>query len=118
MKASCYKNRMRKRSYVTLSRLCRNEPGKEKSYVAPNLIFPSFIPYFVLRARSARFGGARLARRARFARYRAHGPFGPMGRGPVGPMGRRRALRAVRASRTIGPMGFSSREICRNPCTV
>ena len=42
-----------------------------------------FVPYFVPRARGARFGGARFARHARFARYRAHGPFGPMGGGAL-----------------------------------
>ena len=64
--------------------------------------FPyTFVPYFVPRARSARFAVAR------FARYRAHGPFGPMD--PAGPWGAARFARRARFARYRARGSFGPR---------
>ena len=67
-----------------LHRLRRNEPGKEGTM--PNRItsYPFlFVPYFVPRARSARFGGARSARYRRRALRALSGPWALRAHGGV-----------------------------------
>ena len=81
----------------TWSRLCRNEPGKEKNYVAPNLMIP--IIHSVFRPPRAQRAVRRRALRAPCALRALSGPWALRAHGPFGPMGRRRASRAVRASR-------------------